>query len=52
LRKTALARSYVTLSLFTFAMLLSLKFPLVAFALVTGVLLTYARPEVPLAHGG
>jgi len=47
LRKTALARSYITLALFTTAMLLSLKFPLIAFALVTCVLLTYARPEVP-----
>jgi uncharacterized membrane protein len=47
LRKTALARSYITLALFTTAMLLSLKFPLIAFALVTFVLLTYARPEVP-----
>ncbi len=53
LRKTALARSYITLALFTTAMLLSLKFPLIAFALVTCVLLTYARPEVPgtAAHG-
>ena len=47
LRKTALARSYITLALFATAMLLSLKFPLIAFALVTCVLLTYARPEVP-----
>jgi hypothetical protein len=46
-RRTALARSTLTLALFTTAMLLSLKFPLVAFALVTCVLLTYARPEVP-----
>jgi len=28
-------------------MLLSLKLPLAAFGLVTCVLLTYARPEVP-----
>jgi uncharacterized membrane protein len=47
LRRTALARSTLTLVLFTTAMLLSLKFPLIAFALVTCVLLTYARPEVP-----
>jgi uncharacterized membrane protein len=47
LRRTALARSTLTLLLFTTAMLLSLKFPYVAFALVTCVLLTYARPEVP-----
>jgi uncharacterized membrane protein len=48
LRRTALGRSYITLALFTTAMLLSLKFPLIAFALVTFVLLTYARPEVPV----
>jgi uncharacterized membrane protein len=48
LRKTALARSFITLTLFTTAMLLSLKFPLIAFTLVTFVLLTYARPEVPV----
>jgi uncharacterized membrane protein len=46
-RRTALGRSTLTLVLFTTAMLLSLKFPLVGFALVTCVLLTYARPEVP-----
>lgn len=47
MRRIALTRSLVTLALFTLAMLLSLKLPLVAFALVTCVLLTYARPEVP-----
>ena len=47
LRRTALGRSYLTIALFTAAMLLSLKFPLAAFALVTGLLITYARPEVP-----
>jgi uncharacterized membrane protein len=46
-RRTALARSTLTLVLFTTAMLLALKFPLAAFLLVTCVLLTYARPEVP-----
>jgi uncharacterized membrane protein len=46
-RRTALARSTLTLALFTMAMALSLKFPLTAFSLVTCVLLTYARPEVP-----
>jgi uncharacterized membrane protein len=46
-RRTALARSTLTLVLFSSAMLLSLKFPLAAFLLVTCVLLTYARPEVP-----
>ena len=47
MRRTALTRSLFTLGLFTIAMLLSLKFPLAAFALVTLVLLTYMRPEVP-----
>jgi uncharacterized membrane protein len=46
-RRLALLRSTLTLALFTTAMLLSLKFPLVAFALVMCVLLTYARPEIP-----
>jgi uncharacterized membrane protein len=46
-RRIALMRSTLTLALFTTAMLLSLKFPLVGFALVTCVLVTYARPEVP-----
>ena len=46
-RRKALARSTLTLVLFTSAMLLSIKFPLAAFLLVTCVLLTYARPEVP-----
>lgn len=46
-RRTALVRSTVTLVLFTIAMILSLKFPLIAFLPVTCVLLTYARPEVP-----
>ena len=46
-RRRALTRSTLTLGLFTLAMLLSIKLPLVAFALVTSVLLTYARPEVP-----
>jgi uncharacterized membrane protein len=46
-RRTALARSTLTLALFSIAMLLALKFPLVAFGLVTCVLVTYARPEIP-----
>jgi uncharacterized membrane protein len=46
-RRKALTRSLLTLGLFTSAMLLSLELPLVAFGLVTCVLLTYARPEVP-----
>ncbi|HEY6486449.1 MAG TPA: TMEM175 family protein [Candidatus Cybelea sp.] len=47
IRRRALARSALTLGLFTAAMLLSLKLPLAAFALVTCVLITYARPELP-----
>jgi uncharacterized membrane protein len=46
-RRRALSRSTITLGLFTTAMLLSIKIPLLAFALVTCVLLTYARPELP-----
>jgi uncharacterized membrane protein len=46
-RRTALLRSALTLTLFAAAMLLSLEFPHFAFLLVTCVLLTYARPEVP-----
>jgi uncharacterized membrane protein len=46
-RRTALLRSALTLALFTVAMFLSLEFPHSAFLLVTCVLLTYARPEVP-----
>ncbi len=49
-RRRALARSALTLGLFATAMFLSLKFPLAAFALVTCVLITYARPEVPLSR--
>lgn len=48
IRRRALARSALTLGLFTTAMFLSLRFPLAAFALVTCVLITYARPEVPM----
>jgi uncharacterized membrane protein len=47
IRRKALTRSLVTISLFVVAMVLSLRAPLIAFALVTCVLLTYARPEVP-----
>ncbi len=46
-RKTALTRSYITIALFATAMLLSLKFPLIAFALVTCLLLTFALPVLP-----
>jgi uncharacterized membrane protein len=44
-RRRALTRSTVTLVLFSSAMLLSLALPLLAFALVTCVLVTYARPD-------
>ena len=47
LRRRALSRSYLTLGLFSFAMVLALWLPLLAFALVTCVLLTYARPDIP-----
>ncbi|HTW86305.1 MAG TPA: TMEM175 family protein [Candidatus Sulfotelmatobacter sp.] len=47
MRRRALARSYVTIALFTLAMILALFAPLIAFALVTCVLLTYARPQIP-----
>lgn len=47
LRRRALARSLLTIGLFTVAMLLALKAPIAAFALVTCVLLTYSHPEIP-----
>jgi uncharacterized membrane protein len=47
MRRRALSRSYLTLGLFSCAMVLALWLPLLAFALVTCVLLTYARPEIP-----
>jgi uncharacterized membrane protein len=47
MQRRALTRSYVTLGLFSCAMVLALWLPLLAFALVTCVLLTYARPEIP-----
>jgi uncharacterized membrane protein len=48
-RQKALGRSYITLGLFTAAMALSLFIPLLAFAMVTCVLITYARPDLPVA---
>jgi uncharacterized membrane protein len=48
-RRRALIRSALTLGLFVTAMLLSLRLPLVAFALVTCVLVTYARPDIPFS---
>jgi uncharacterized membrane protein len=49
-RQKALARSYASIVLFATAMLLSLKLPWLGFALVTLVLLTYIRPELPGRH--
>jgi uncharacterized membrane protein len=46
-RRRALGRSVITLGLFATAMALSLRFPLLAFGLVTCVLITYARPDIP-----
>lgn len=51
-RRRALTRSALTLGLFAAAMLLSLRLPLVAFALVTCVLVTYARPDIPFSPQG
>jgi uncharacterized membrane protein len=47
LRKTALTRSSVTIIIFTCAMLLSLKLPLLGFAIVSCILLSYMRPDIP-----
>ena len=47
MRRKALMRSVLTMGLFTVAMFMSLKEPLIAFALVTCVLLTYSRPDIP-----
>lgn len=44
-RRLALLRSTVTMAIFAIAMILSLKAPRIAFAIVTCVLLTYANPE-------
>jgi uncharacterized membrane protein len=47
MRRKALARSMLTIGLFTVVMILALKAPIAAFVLVTCVLLTYAHPEIP-----
>jgi uncharacterized membrane protein len=47
MRRKALTRSFVTMGCFAFAMVIALKEPLVAFGLVTCIVLTYARPELP-----
>jgi uncharacterized membrane protein len=47
MRRAALTRSLITLAFFAAAMLLSLKAAYFAFAVVTGILLTYALPEIP-----
>ncbi|MBV8638414.1 MAG: DUF1211 domain-containing protein [Candidatus Eremiobacteraeota bacterium] len=49
MRRKVLMRSLLTIFLFAVAMVLALRAPLVAFALVTLVLLTYSRPEIPQA---
>jgi uncharacterized membrane protein len=46
-RRRALARSYTSIGLFAAAMLLSLSLPWLGFALVSLVLLSYIRPELP-----
>jgi uncharacterized membrane protein len=46
-RRKALTRSFITMGLFALAMAIALKAPLVAFGLVTCIVLTYARPELP-----
>ena len=47
MRRKALTRSFITMGLFALAMVIALKEPLIAFALVTCIVLTYARPELP-----
>ena len=49
-RQRALARSVITLALFGTAMAIALFMPLVAFAMVTCVLVTYARPDIPVSR--
>jgi uncharacterized membrane protein len=46
-RRRALTRSYVSMGLFATAMIVSLKLPWLGFTLVSVVLLTYIRPELP-----
>jgi uncharacterized membrane protein len=46
MRQITRVRSVVTLGIFVIAMVLSLKFPLWGFGLVSGVLFAYLRPEV------
>lgn len=47
MRHRALSRSLLSLIVFSTAMILALRWPLIAFSLVTSVLLTYSRPEIP-----
>jgi hypothetical protein len=47
MRRKALTRSFITMGLFALAMVIALKEPLIAFGLVTCIVLTYARPELP-----
>jgi uncharacterized membrane protein len=46
IRQTTRVRSFVTLGFFLIAVVLSLKFPLWGFGLVSCVLFAYLRPEV------
>ncbi|MGD1067817.1 MAG: TMEM175 family protein [Vulcanimicrobiaceae bacterium] len=46
IRRKVLTRSYITMSIFASAMLIALKIPLLGFAIVTCVLLSYMRPEI------
>ena len=47
MRHRALTRSLLSLGIFSIAMVVALIWPLIAFSLVTCVLLTYSRPEIP-----
>lgn len=50
MRQMTLIRSFVTLGMFVIAMVLSLKFPLWGFGLVSSVLFTYLRPGASGGH--
>ena len=49
-RQMTRARSFATLGMFIIATLVSIEFPLCAFALICRVLLAYLQPEAPGAH--
>lgn len=46
IRRKVLTRSYITMSVFAAAMLISLRVPWLGFAIVTCLLLSYMRPEI------